>query len=147
MAHQTVRNGPTVLKDRQNNGVIEGVGSFGNDLATLAMLQARLAALDLRESMTHATPILTGLIIFGTIAAASTVVGLAGVSLWLADILKVQPGLVMMVVALAGLVIAGVACALLARSLASSFSYFRRSQEELERNLAWVKTTLLHSGR
>jgi len=53
----------------------------------------------------------------------------------------------MMVVALIGLVISGVAAALLARSLTRSFSYFRRSQEELERNLAWVKTTLIHSGR
>ncbi len=53
----------------------------------------------------------------------------------------------MMVVALGGLVISGVGAALLARSLGRSFSYFRRSQEELDRNLAWIKTTLVHSGR
>ena len=39
MAHQAVRNGPVASRDRQNNGVIEGVGSFGIDLATLAVLQ------------------------------------------------------------------------------------------------------------
>jgi hypothetical protein len=127
--------------------VIGGVSSLGNDLATLATLQARLAALDLRESMEHATPSLIGLVILGTIAAASVVVGLAGLSLWLATVLQVQAGIVMMVVALAGLVIAGAVSFFLARSLAASFSYFRRSQEEFERNLAWVKTTLVHSGR
>jgi len=68
-------------------------------------------------------------------------------ALWLAKVPNIQAGIVMMVVALIGLVISGVAAALLARSLTRSFSYFRRSQEELERNLAWVKTTLIHSGR
>jgi hypothetical protein len=147
MAYQTVRNGSAASKDRQHNGVIEGVSSFGTDLATLAMLQARLAAYDLRESMKSATPAIAGLVVFGTIVAASTVVGLAGLSLWLATVLQVQAGIVMMVIALAGIIIAGVASALLARSLTSSFSYFRRSREELERNLAWIKTTILHSGR
>jgi hypothetical protein len=147
MAHQTVRNGSSAAKDRLNNGVIEGVSSFGNDLTTLAVLQARLASYDLRESMKRATPIIAGLIALGTIAAASAVVGLAGLSLWLATLLQVQVGIVMMVVALASLIIAGVAFSLLARSLSSSFSSFRRSQEELERNLAWIKTTIMHSGR
>jgi uncharacterized membrane protein YqjE len=147
MAYQTVRNGPTAANDRQHNGVIEGVSSFGMDLATLATLQARLVAYDLRESMKSAAPAIAGLVVFATIAVASTVIGLAGLALWLATVLQVQAGIVMMVVALAGIVIAGVASAFLARSLTSSFSYFRRSREELERNLAWIRTTILHSGR
>jgi hypothetical protein len=144
MAYQTVRNGHAAANDR---GVIEGVSSFGTDLATLAMLQARLAAYDLRDSMKSAAPAIASLVAFATIAAASTVVGLAGLALWLATVLQMQAGLVMMVVALAGIVIAGVASALLARSLIASFSTFRRSREELERNIAWIKTTILHSGR
>jgi Putative Actinobacterial Holin-X, holin superfamily III len=144
MAYQTVRNGHAAADDR---GVIEGVSSFGTDLATLAMLQARLAAYDLRDSMKSAAPAIASLVAFATIAAASTVVGLAGLALWLATVLQMQAGLVMMVVALAGIVIAGVASALLARSLIASFSTFRRSREELERNIAWIKTTILHSGR
>jgi hypothetical protein len=144
MAYQTVRNGHAAVNDR---GVIEGVSSFGTDLATLAMLQARLAAYDLRDSTKSATPAIAGLVAFATIAAASTVVGLAGLALWLTTVLQVQAGIVMMVVALAGIVIAGVASALLARLLISSFSSFRRSREELERNIAWIKTTILHSGR
>jgi hypothetical protein len=147
MAHQALRNGPVASRERQNNGVIEGVSSFGTDLATLAALQMRLAACDLRASTKAATPIVAGLTVFGTIAGASAAVGLAGVALWLATLLNIQAGVVMMVVALIGLVISGVGAALLVRSLSRSFSYFRRSQEELERNLAWVKTTLIHSGR
>jgi type IV secretory pathway VirB2 component (pilin) len=147
MAHQAVRNGPVASRDRQNNGVIEGVGSFGTDLATLAVLQMRLAACDLRESAEAAAPIVAGLIIFWIIAGASATVGLAGLALWLATILNIQAGIVMMVVALIGLVICGAGAALLARSLSRCLAYFRRSQEELERNLAWIKTTLVHSGR
>ena len=147
MAHQAVRNGPVASRDRQNNGVIEGVSSFGIDLATLAVLQLRLAACDLRECAKAATPIVAGLIVFWIIAGASAAVGLAGMALWLATILNIQAGIVMMLVALIGLVISAVGATLLARSLSRSLSYFRRSQEELERNLAWVKTTLIHSGR
>ena len=147
MAHQAVRNGPAASRDRQNNGVIEGVSSFGTDLAMLAVLQLRLAACDLRECAKAATPIVAGLTVFWIIAGASAAVGLAGMALWLATILNIQAGIVMMLVALIGLVISAVAATLLARSLSRSFSYFRRSQEELERNLAWVKTTLVHSGR
>ena len=147
MAHQAVRNGSVASRDRQNNGVIEGVSSFGTDLATLAVLQMRLTACDLRDSAKAATPIVAGLTVFWIIAGASAVVGLAGIALWLATILNVQASIVMMVIGLIGLVISAVGAALLARSLTRVFSYFRRSQEELERNLAWVKTTLTHSGR
>ena len=45
MAYQTVRNGAAQSRDRQNNGVIEGVSSFGTDLATLGMLQAAVSRL------------------------------------------------------------------------------------------------------
>jgi sensor histidine kinase regulating citrate/malate metabolism len=147
MAHQALRNASVSSGDRQNNGVIEGMSSVGNDLATLIVLQTRLAACDLRDSARVATPILAGMTFFGIIAAASVVIGLMGVALWLAAILNIQPYIVMMLVALAGLVISLAGSALLARSLTRCFTYFRRSQEELERNLEWVKTTLLHSGR
>ena len=33
------------------------------------------------------------------------------------------------------------------RGLGGSFSSFDRSKEELARNLSWVKTVLVHSGR
>ena len=147
MARQALRNGLPTRQERHNNGVIEGVSSFGTDLATLALLQARLAACDLKDSALASSPIIAGLVIFGTIAASSVVLGLAGLSWWLAAVFQVQVGIVMMITGLVALIIASVAAALLFRRLGKCFSYFRRSQEELERNLAWIKTTLVHSGR
>ena len=82
MAYQTtVRNGPAAANNKQQGGVIEGVSSFGTDLATLVMLQTRLAAYDLRDSMKSAAPAIAGLVAFVVIVAASTVVGLAGLAL------------------------------------------------------------------
>ncbi|WP_165223162.1 phage holin family protein [Aquisphaera insulae] len=151
MADQKVRNGlaapASVPGGRMNNGVFEGVSSFGNDLATLAGLQVKLVACDLRDSTKSAAPLVAGLVALGTIAGASAVVGLTGFSLWLATVLEAPPGVVMMAVALGGLVIASLGAFFIARSLGSCFAYFRRSQEELERNIAWIKTTLVHSGR
>lgn len=147
MVHQTMRNGPAASRDKQNEGVIGGVSSFGADLATLATLQAQLAACDVRDSTKQAIPSLAGLIAFAIIGVACTVVGLAGLALWLADVFQARPGIVMMATAVIGLVVAGIACVFLLRSLSRSFTYFRRSQEELDRNLAWIKTTLVHSGR
>ena len=147
MARQAVSNGPMTSRDRPNNGVIEGVSSFGTDLATLAVLQMRLVACDIRECARDATPIVAALTVLWIIAGASAAVGLAGLALWLATVLKLQTGIVMMVVAFIGLIVSVVAAVILARSLSQTFSYFRRSQEELDRNLAWVKTTLVHSGR
>lgn len=147
MARQTLRNGLPLPKERQNNGVIEGVSSFGTDLATLALLQARLTVCDLRDSTRAASPIIAALVIFGTIAASSVVLVLAGLSWWLASVFQIQVGIVMMITGVVALIIVSVAAALLSRRLGKCFSYFRRSQEELDRNLAWVKTTLVHSGR
>jgi len=147
MVHQTLGNGLGYARDKQNEGVIGGVSSFGADLATLATLQAQLAACDMRDCAKQAVPSLAGLIAFGTIGVASTVVGLAGLALWLAEVFQARPGITMMVVAIAGLVISALAAFFLTRTLSRSFTYFRRSQEEFDRNFAWIKTTLVYSGR
>jgi hypothetical protein len=75
------------------------------------------------------------------------VLGLLGLALWLAQAMDLQPGIVMMGMAVVGLLVSGIISALLIRSLPASLAPFRRSQEELDRNLAWIKTTLVHSGR
>ena len=66
--------------------------------------------------MKQAIPSLIGLVAFATIGVACTVVGLAGLALWLAEVFQARPGIVMILVALAGLVIAGIASFLLIRA-------------------------------
>lgn len=123
------------------------VSSFGNDLATLATLQTKLAAADMRESLLKAAPAIGGLAVLGLISVAGMTALVAGLALWLAEALQLRPAVALMFVGLGSLVIAALGAWLCTRTFGSSFSTFRRSSEEFERNLAWIKTTLTQSGR
>lgn len=151
MAHQTILNkdggaGPA-SKPRSNGGLMGGVESFGNDLATLASLQAKLAAADARESLLKALPPVVGLAVLVLLLIAGMGAIVAGFAVWLAEALQWSLGVALMLVGLGGLILGGLFSLLCLRLLSSSFTAFRRSSEELERNIAWIKTTLTHSGR
>lgn len=126
---------------------MSGVESFGNDLATLASLQAKLAAADARESLLKALPAVVGLAVLVLLLIGGMGAIVAGFAVWLAAALKWGLGVSLMVVGLGCLVVGALFSMLCLRLLGSSFTSFRRSSEELERNLAWVKTTLTQSGR
>jgi hypothetical protein len=53
----------------------------------------------------------------------------------------------LVLVAAAAIVAAGATAAIAGRQFAHSFDTFRRSREELIRNLTWLRTVLVHSGR
>lgn len=149
MASQATLNGGTnrIWTPNEPEGVIEGVGSLGSNLANLAMLQARLALIDLRDSLLAAR---VSLIVLATgllLIPCCLVIGLLGLADWLADLAHARPYAVRMILA-AGVIVVGAVAGLLAlRRLTRSFTSFRRSQDELQRNLAWVRTVLSHSGR
>jgi hypothetical protein len=123
------------------------VSSFGNDLASLATLQTKLAAADMRESLLKAAPAIGGLAVLGLLSVAGMTVLVAGFALWLAEALQLRPAVALMLVGLVSLVVATLGAWLCARTFSGSFSTFRRSSEEFDRNLAWIKTTLTQSGR
>jgi hypothetical protein len=128
-------------------GVIEGVSSLGNDLATLATLQARLAALDLRDSLLEARVALIVLATGLLLIPCCLVVGLFGLAGWLAERLHASANVVMMLLAVGILILSAVGAVFAARRVGGSFTSFRRSQDELQRNLTWVRTVLAQSGR
>jgi formate hydrogenlyase subunit 3/multisubunit Na+/H+ antiporter MnhD subunit len=143
MAHQAF------LNDRagRSNGLIDNVSSFSNDLATLATLQTKLAAADLREGLQKAAPAVGVLAAVGLLSVAGVTALVIGLAFWLAESFQLRTGSALALVGLGSLVVAALGAWLGARALASSFATFRRSSEELERNLAWIKTTLTQSGR
>lgn len=145
MAHQTI------VTDRsrraKSNGLMDDVSSFGNDVATLAALQSKLAAADMRESLHKAAPAIGGLVVLVLLLVAGMTVLVAGLALWLAEAQQLRPAFALIAMGLGSLVVAALGGWFCARWLGSSFSTFRRSFEELERNVAWIKTTLTQSGR
>lgn len=151
MAHQAVvNNGATSASPNRSTGptgLMENVGSFGNDLATLASLQSKLAAADAKESLQKAAPAIAGLVVASLLAFSGAVVILGGLALWIAESLALAPYKALMLTGLGALIVVAILAAVCIRLLGSSFTTFRRSSEEFERNLAWIKTTLTHSGR
>ena len=144
MAHQaTIKNDP----GGSVNGMLSGIGDLGGNVVTLTTLQARLAAEDFRESVSRAQPALIAAAVLIPMEFASITVGVIGLAYWTAVGLGIPLGQAFLMVAAGGIVMTTILGALVIRRLRASLSSFRRSGEELERNIAWLGTILMHSGR
>jgi hypothetical protein len=127
--------------------VVGNIADFGNDIATLAELQAKLTALDAKECATRAT---VPLIVLGggvVLALGSLPVILIGLADLIAAHSTLSPGAAQLIVGLVALAIAGLAGFFGLKGSMSSLDSFRRSREELVRNISWIRTVLVYSGR
>ncbi len=144
MAHQTTVNngfGSSVSE------IVTDIGELGNNVVTLATLQAKLAVADLHESARRALPAIVASVILIPLGFASLTVGLIGVGYWLTAYWGISLSQAMMLVAAVGFVFTAMLTVFAVQRLRVSFVSFRRSREELERNLAWLSTVMMHSGR
>jgi hypothetical protein len=147
MADQTSVNGhATGRSPGSGSAELEGVSEFVDDLASLAELQARLAAVDLKDAVRKsAVPIvvcLVGLIVL----AASVLVALLGAGWLLASALEIHLGWAMLLTAGAATTLGGVLAGWGGLRLSHGFEYFRRSHKQLLLNLAWIRTVLVTGG-
>jgi len=146
MADQaSVRNGHGARNN--GSGMASRLAEFGNDVATLAELQARLAAIELKENTERSVLPIVFLAGAAALLLASLFVALMGVAWLLARALAIHQGWALLLTAGMAFVIAAVIALVAGLRLGHSFDGFRRSREELARNLAWIRTVLLHSGR
>ena len=141
----------TKVKNGSNNGSAENmVGSiadFGNDVATLAELQLKLATLDFKETMGRALVPLS-LVVVGLVVILSSVpVAIGGLALLVAQVTGLAMGWALLLTALVTLGLAALVVFMAARNVGATLEGFRRSREELARNIAWIRTVLVHSGR
>jgi uncharacterized membrane protein YqjE len=148
MADQaTVSRGNGVPIDAPATAMVSNLAEFGNDFATLAELQAKLAAIDLKESAGHAA-LPAGLLAAALVLLLGSVpVLLAGVATLIARYTGIAPDWALLLTAVVALALAAVLGALAASRLGRSFSSFQRSRDELARNVSWIKTVLTYSGR
>jgi uncharacterized membrane protein YqjE len=146
MAGQTTMNGTRSIRNHPQ-GLIGGVSEFGGDLAELANLQTRLAVCDAQESLKRLTPTLIMAALVLLLLPACVVVSLLGLAFWISSQFKLAIGVSMLSVAGSGLVLCAILGFVAARFAQGSLTSFRRSSEEFQRNLTWVRTVLTQSGR
>lgn len=127
--------------------MVGNIAEFGNDVATLAELQAKLAVLDAKDCLGRVTLPVIVLGAGAALALGSIPVVLIGLAGLIASWTGLSAGAVQLIVGLASLVAAGVVAFLAFKESLRSLESFQRSNEELVRNLSWIRTVLVHSGR
>lgn len=127
--------------------VVGNLADFGDDLLSLAELQARLASIELKQNVAAAkvggVVMMTGAVL----ALAALPIALAGIAELLVSSLGMDRGFALLAVAVAAFAIAGTCMAIAAARLRGSDLGFPLTREEFTRNLNWVRTVLLYSGR
>jgi len=142
MADQTTLNAT-----HHNEGVVGRVAGFGNDVFTLGELQAKLAAADLKECVEHAVTPLIAIVLGVALFLAALPVALLGAADVLARAASLTPGAAMLITAVVGMAVAGVVLFVFTKRFTHSLQPLRRSREELVRNLSWIRTVVVYSGR
>jgi len=127
--------------------LVGGIAEFGNDIATLAELQYKLAVFDLNEATKKALIPLALMVVGASFILGALPVLLFGVAELIAAALKIGIGWALLLTSVATIVLAGAVLTICALRIPDALSGFRRSREELQRNLAWIRTVLVHSGR
>jgi uncharacterized membrane protein len=146
MATKAMSNGRKPIASPPDD-LIGGVSSFGGNLAMLASLQGRLFGADAKDAASSAAPGIGAVALAYFLVSGAMTVALAGAGLWVAQAAGWSMGLGLLAVAGVAIVVAGLLALFGLRRIQKSGASFRRSKEELERNIAWVQTVLSHSGR
>jgi hypothetical protein len=127
--------------------MVTNVAEFGENLLTLGELQGRLAAMELRQNV-EAVKLGGAVFLAGAVLAmAGLPIALAGVAELLVSLAGMNRGFALLAVAVAAFAVAGTCIAIAAARLRASDVGFPLTMEEFARNLNWVRTVLVHSGR
>lgn len=147
MVDQKTMNGAANKAEEPSGSVSESLADFVDNLAELGELQLRLLRQDARTSFHKAR---LAILLFGLGFCAI----FAGISLALFGLVEMLAAHAVMsrpaaflAVGFGALVFGSLAFQYSSGRIASSSEGFRRSNEELIRNLAWVRTVLTQSGR
>jgi len=128
-------------------GVVTSIAELGENLLSLSELQARLAAAEMKQNLEAAKANAPVLLVGVVIGLASVPLVLAGIAELLVSEMGMKRGYAFLGVAVVSLAIAGICVVIGNNALRRSLAGFPLSSEELTRNLNWVRTIMLHSGR
>ncbi len=131
----------------QPEGVVGNITEFGNDVMTLVELQAQLATLDFKAAMARATIPLVLVAVGLALLLASLPVALLGIGALVASALSISIGWATLLTAVVAAIVAVVVAVVALGRFLGSLDSFRNSREELVRNISWLRTVVVHSGR
>jgi hypothetical protein len=146
MATKTMSNGRKPIASPPDD-LIGGVSAFGGNLAMLASLQGQLFGADAKEAGSQAAPGIGAVALAYFLISGAITVALVGAGLMVAEAAGWSMGLGLLAAAGGTVLVAAVLGALGLRRVRKSGAAFRRSREELDRNIAWIQTVLSYSGR
>ena len=127
--------------------VVSNVAGFGENLLTLAELQARMSAIELRQNLEAIKSVAAAVVIGTVMAFAALPVVLAGIAELLVTELGFRRGPAFLTVGLATVGIGSLCAVVAGWWVRRKRLGFPLSAEEFARNLNWVRTVIRLSGR
>jgi Putative Actinobacterial Holin-X, holin superfamily III len=134
-------------RDAGPGDVVTNVAEFAEHLLTLAELQTRLATIEMKQNVQAVKFGGAVMLVGAVIGIAGLPIALAGIAEVLVTALGMNRGAALLLVAVAAFAVAGICIVIAAGRLRGSDLGFPMSKEELTRNINWIRTVLLHSGR
>jgi hypothetical protein len=145
MGHQTQVNEPNGSPQTASKALAQDVGEFAHNVLTLAELQAQLFAADAQECGQRA--LVPGLVLLGGVALGLTCfpIALAALALVLIEVFQTSYAAGFLITAAVGAVLSALMCAIGWFQVRQHLALLGRSQQELVRNLRWIKKVLERS--
>ena len=142
MGHQTKISEPNGAPESASKGLARGVGEFAHDVLTLAELQAQLFVTDAKQCVRRV--LVPGLVLLCGVALglACFPIALAGFALWLSQVFEISYAAGFLLAAVVGAVLSALLCVVGWFQVRTRVAALRQSQQELVRNLAWIKKVL-----
>jgi hypothetical protein len=145
MHHQTKINEPNGAPVTASKALARDVGEFAHDVLTLAELQAQLFVADVQECGRRV--LFPGLVLICGVALglACVPIALAALALLLVQYFEMSLAAAFLVAALAAAAVSALLCAFGCVQVRQRTVVLGRSQQELVRNLRWIKKVLERS--
>ena len=124
------------------NGVAKSMGELMHDIASLTELQFELFRIDCREGLKRLLIPVTLLLLAGIVAVGTVPVALILIAEVLAQVAGLSRPAAFSIAALSGLIVAAVLGVAGWSYIGGVARVFRRSREELSRNMTWIKHAL-----
>ena len=145
MGHQTKVSEQNGSPERASKGMARDVGEFAHDVLTLAELQGQLFVADVQECGRRV--LVPGLVLLCgvALALASFPIALVALALLVIQVFATSYAAAFLIAAAVGASLSALVCVIAWLQVRKRVTVLARSQQELVRNLRWIKKVLERS--